>query len=77
MATDNKEKKVNWFVKAGRSIAKFFREIRMELKKVVWMKPKQVATATVAVIMACALIGLVVWLVDFGMSELYAIVFGA
>lgn len=76
MASDNKEKKANWFVRTGHAIAKFFREIRMELKKVVWMKPKQVVTATIAVIMACVLVGVVVWLVDFGMSALYKVIFG-
>ena len=76
MSNENKNKKENWFVRAGKAIKKFFSDIKMELKKVVWMKPKQVVTATLAVLGACLLVGAVVWLVDLGMSELYNLIFG-
>ena len=35
-------KKENWFVKTWGKVARYFRELRSELKKVVWSTPKQV-----------------------------------
>ena len=36
-------KKENWFKRTWGKVCKFFRELKSELKKVVWPTPKQVA----------------------------------
>ena len=58
-------KKANWFVRAGRAIARYFRELRSELKKVVWSTPKQVLKNTLIVIVCVLFVGAFIWVFDF------------
>ena len=58
-------KKANWFVRAWRAICRYFRELRSELKKVVWSTPKQVAKNTLIVIVCVLVVGVFIWLFDF------------
>ena len=67
-------KKENWFKRAIGAIGRYFRELRSELKKVVWPTPKQVVKNTL-IVGACVLfIGVFIWLFDFvarfGVDEL-------
>ena len=48
-------KKQNWFGRTWGRICRYFRELRSELKKVVWPTPKQVLKNTLIVV-ACVLI---------------------
>ena len=48
-------KKKNWFVRAWGGICRYFRELRSELKKVVWPTPQQVLKNTL-IVAACVLI---------------------
>jgi len=48
-------KKQNWFGRTWGRICRYFRELRSELKKVVWSTPKQVLKNTLVVV-ACVLI---------------------
>ena len=58
-------KKENWFARTWSKTKKFFRELRSELKKVVWPTPQQVLKNTL-VVAACVLcIGIFIWLFDF------------
>ena len=58
-------KKENWFKRAIGAIGRYFRELRSELKKVVWPTPKQVVKNTL-IVGACVLfIGVFIWLFDF------------
>jgi len=58
-------KKANWFARAWGHICKYFRELRSELKKVVWSSPKQVAKNTIIVLVCVAIVGIFVWSFDF------------
>ena len=58
-------KKANWFARAWGHICKYFRELRSELKKVVWSSPKQVAKNTLIVLVCSAVVGIFVWAFDF------------
>ena len=58
-------KKANWFARAWGHICKYFRELRSELKKVVWSSPKQVAKNTLIVLVCVAVVGIFVWAFDF------------
>ena len=42
-------KKENWFKRTWGKVAKYFRELRSELKKVVWPTPQQVLKNAVIV----------------------------
>ena len=43
-------KKENWFARTWGKICRYFRELRSELKKVVWPTPKQVLKNTLIVL---------------------------
>ena len=58
-------KKANWFKRAWAAVAKYFRELRSELKKVVWPTPQQVVKNTLIVVACCLVVGVFIWLFDF------------
>ena len=58
-------KKKNWFVRAWTGICRYFRELRSELKKVVWSTPKQVLKNTLIVAASVLVVGIFIWLFDF------------
>jgi len=58
-------KKKNWFARAWGAICRYFRELRSELKKVVWPTPKQVLKNTLIVLACVLVVGVFIWLFDF------------
>lgn len=52
---------VGFFARMGR----FFKDIKAETKKVVWPNRKQVINNTGIVLAAIAIIGSVIWILDF------------
>lgn len=48
----------------------FFRDIIQELKKVIWPTRQQLIKNTVTVIVVCAIMGILIWLFDWGVSAL-------
>ena len=63
MAETNK--KPNFFVRTGKKFAKWFREMKSELKKVVWPSGKQLLNNTIIVLVAVLIVGVIVCLFDF------------
>ena len=57
-------KKANWFARTWGGICRYFRELRSELKKVVWSSPKQVAKNTLIVLVCVLIVGVFVWVFD-------------
>ena len=62
MAEANKK---NWFARTWGAICRYFRELRSELKKVVWPTPKQVLKNTLIVGACVLVVGVFIWLFDF------------
>ena len=58
-------KKPNFFVRTGSRIARWFREMRSELKKVVWPSGKQLLNNTLIVLAAVLIVGVIVCLFDY------------
>ncbi len=58
-------KKKNWFARAFGAVARYFRELRSELKKVVWPTPQQVLKNTLIVVACVLVVGVFIWLFDF------------
>ena len=58
-------KKQNWFVRTWGRICKYFRELRSELKKVVWPTPKQVLKNALIVLACVIVVGVFIWVFDF------------
>lgn len=54
------EKKPSIFARIGR----WFRDIKSELKKILWPTPKETAKNTVIVIIMCIIVGVCIWLFD-------------
>ena len=57
-------KKPNVFVRAGQRIKRWFREMRSELKKVVWPTKSQMINNTLVVIACVVVVGLFIWVFD-------------
>ena len=58
-------KKKNWFARAWGAICRYFRELRSELKKVVWPTPQQVLKNTLIVAVCVLVVGVFIWVFDF------------
>lgn len=61
----------------ARRVIRFFRDYRSEVKKIVWPGPKDVVKNTVIVLIMCALIGVFIWLVDYGLGQLLSLILGS
>ena len=57
-------KKENFFVRSGKRIARWFREMRSELKKVVWPTKSQIINNTLVVIACDVVVGVFIWVFD-------------
>lgn len=66
--------KVSRVSKRVRSIVKFFKEIRTELRKVVWLSWKQLRINTITVIVACITVGALIWVLDFILRRVVSLV---
>jgi preprotein translocase subunit SecE len=64
MADDSKK----GLKKSKKGIGRFFKEMKTELKKVIWPDRKQLVNNTMTVLIACGIIGIFIWVVDFGIG---------
>ena len=58
-------KKENWFKRTWGGLCRYLRELKSELKKVVWPTPKQVAKNTLIVVACVIVVGIFIWRFDF------------
>ncbi len=63
-------------VKKPNKIFKFFRELKAEVKKVVWPTKKQVLNNTGVVLIAMSVSGLFIWGVDSLLKVIFDVVLG-
>ena len=57
-------KKENWFKRTWGKVKKYFRELRSELKKVVWPDGKTTAKNTGTVLLCSLIVGAAIWIFD-------------
>ena len=57
-------KKPNFFVRTGSRIARWFREMKSELKKVVWPSGKETMKNTGTVLLCSLIVGAFIWIFD-------------
>lgn len=62
--------KVSKLTKAQKRLVKFGKEIKGELKKVIWPTKEQLINNTITVVFACLVVGALIWIVDFGLTKL-------
>jgi len=58
-------------VKRKNRVAKYFREMRSELKKVVWPTPKQIVNNTVVALVIMAASAVVIWGIDYVGAQIF------
>ncbi|MDF2523291.1 MAG: preprotein translocase, SecE subunit [Clostridiales bacterium] len=58
------EVKVSKWKNTQKGISKFFREIRSELNRVIWPTRDQLVNNTLTVLLACLVIGVIIWVAD-------------
>jgi len=63
-----KKKKVN--------VIKFVKEVKNELKKVVWPTKEQLINNTITVLIACAIVGVIIFIADSAFLALSRALFG-
>lgn len=66
MAEAAKGKVAAW----GQRVARFFREVRAELRKVIWPSRAEVTTYTGVVIVSVFIVSALIWVVDSAVSRL-------
>ena len=52
----------------GKGIARFYKDLRGETKKIVWPGPKMIVKSTGIVLASILVLGAVVWIIDFAVS---------
>lgn len=68
------EKKPNIFKRMGKGIAKFFRDTKSEIKKIVWPTPKATFKNMGVVLAAMIIVGVVIFALDTGLQALLGLV---
>jgi len=69
---------MRWLSQLPARAIKYFREVRTELKKVVWPDRRQTVVYTGVVIISVVAVALVIWVVDALLSEaLKLLLFGS
>ena len=63
-------------VKFTERVGKFFKGVWSELKKVHWPTKKEMATYTVVVLTAVAIVAVMIWIVDMIFSYLLSFIIG-
>ncbi len=64
-----KEEKPNIFVRILNAIKKFFKDFKGTCKKVIWPDGKTVLKSSIVVLVCTLIVGIGVWVVDFGLSQ--------
>ncbi len=64
MADAKKQENEGFFKRTGARISKWFREMRSELKKVVWPSRKQVIQNALVVLLCVLVVGVFIWIFD-------------
>ena len=57
-------KKENFFVRTGKRLSRWFREMKSELKKVVWPSGKETMKNTGTVLLCSLVVGAFIWIFD-------------
>lgn len=72
--SEKSEKKPNFFAKTGKTVSKFIRDIKGEIKKIVWPTPRVVFKNTGVVLVTILIIGLFIFGLDTGLVSLLGLI---
>lgn len=65
----SKQAKPSKLANARKNTVKFFKDVRSELKKVIWPTRQQLINNTTTVLVVCLLVGALIWIVDQGLTK--------
>lgn len=68
-------KKEAKFANLKKGLIRFAKDVKNELKKVIWPTRTQLINNTLTVLGVCFIIGAVIWVADFGLVRLADLVF--
>ena len=68
------EAKANGGKTIAQRVVHFFRDYKSEVKKIVWPNYKEVLKNTGIVLIMCAVVGALIWLVDWGLGSLIELI---
>ncbi len=68
-------KKESKFANIQKNLIKFAKDVKNELKKVIWPSRTQLINNTLTVLGVCFIIGALIWVADFGLVRLAGVVF--
>jgi preprotein translocase subunit SecE len=57
-------KKENFFARTGKGLSRWWREMKSELKKVVWPTKEQIVNNTLIVFACTLVVGIFIWVFD-------------
>ena len=60
----------------AKRVVRFFRDYKSEVKKIVWPNYKEVIKNTLIVLVMCLIVGIIIWVVDFGLGQLLNLILG-
>lgn len=70
------EKKKEGFLKrAAGKFSKYFKDVKNELKRVIWPTRSQLINNTITVLILCFIVGVLIWLVDLGFGALSSLIY--
>jgi preprotein translocase subunit SecE len=61
--------KLSRFAATRKNFVRFFKDVRSELRKVIWPSKSQLINNTVTVLACCMIIGIIIWVVDVGLTS--------
>ncbi|MCX8129107.1 MAG: preprotein translocase subunit SecE [Clostridia bacterium] len=65
--------KVSKFANTRKNFVRFFKDVRSELKKVIWPSKSQLINNTATVLAYCLVVGIVIWIADYGLGKIVSI----
>ncbi len=64
------EVKTSKFETTKKNFLRFIKELKNELKKVIWPNKTQLINNTVTVLLSCFIVGCIIWIADSGLEML-------
>lgn len=70
MAENTGTSKTSRFANFRKNSVRFVKDVRAELKKVIWPTGRQLTNNTVTVLLVCIIIGAIIWIADEALTQL-------
>lgn len=62
-------------VESSRSIGRFLKEMKAEIKRITWPPRNQIKKSTIVVLLFCCIYAAAIGLMDYGFNSLYRLIF--